>query len=126
MNNSLLNIGLTYVLATFAWIFFRANELQDSFYIITHIIEPASSNWGGATFTGLSTVKTFYSFSQWLALIGALAVLFVVEKAQSRLSINQWLVQRAQPIRWAIYYGIVVYIAVLGAFEHVQFIYFQF
>lgn len=126
LNNPLLNIGMTYILATFAWIFFRANGLQDALYVITHLFEPASSIWGGAPFTGLSTVKMFYTFSQWLALIGALAVLFMVEKAQSHVSINNWLVLQARPIRWAIYYGIVLYITVLGAFEHVQFIYFQF
>jgi alginate O-acetyltransferase complex protein AlgI len=126
LNNPLLNIGFTYILATFAWIFFRANTLHDAAYIITHMFSSATSFWQGIGHTGLSTVKVFYTLSQWMALAGALVLLFAVEKAQLHYSINNWLVQQAKPIRWGIYYGIVLYIALLGAFEHVQFIYFQF
>lgn len=122
----MLNIVITYAFATFAWIFFRANGLHDAMYVITHSFESASSFWQGGPHTGLSTIKVFYTVPQWMALAGALAVLFVIEKAQFRFSINVWLVQQTTPVRWSIYYGIVVYIAVLGAFEHVQFIYFQF
>ncbi|WP_317197794.1 MBOAT family O-acyltransferase [Hymenobacter siberiensis] len=126
LNNPLLNIGLTYVLATFAWIFFRANSLHDAIYVIRHLFDPASAFWQKSVFTGLSTVKVFYTLPQWLALFGALSLLFAVEKAQLHLSINNWLVQQATPVRWTLYYAIVLYIALLGAFEHVQFIYFQF
>jgi alginate O-acetyltransferase complex protein AlgI len=126
LNNSLLNIGLTYVLVAFAWVFFRANTLHDAAYVLTHLVGPSTSTWLGNTYSGLSTVKVFYTMREWLALIGALALLFAVEKTQVRLSINNWITSLATPVRWAIYYGIVLYIALLGAFEHVQFIYFQF
>lgn len=126
LNHPLLNITVTYVLVTFAWIFFRANGLHDAAYVIMHLFEPATALWQGMAYTGASTIKVFYTFPQWLALFGALALLFLVEKAQVRLSINAWLQQQATPVRWALYYGIVLYIAVLGAFERVQFIYFQF
>lgn len=126
LNNPLLNIGFTYLMATFAWVFFRANNLNDAVYVITHMFGTATSLWQKTVFTGLSTVKVFYTLPQWLALVGALAVLFTIERAQLRYSINNWLVHQARPVRWTIYYGIVLYIALMGAFEHVQFIYFQF
>ena len=126
LNTPLLNIALTCALAAFAWIFFRANTMHDAFYVITHLFEPSSSFWHGTTFTGLSTIKVMYKFHEWLALAGALALLFAVEKAQVRVTINHWLTQQAAPVRWALYYGIVLYTALLGAFQHVQFIYFQF
>lgn len=126
LNNPLLNTVLTYVLVVFAWIFFRANNLSDAGYVITHMFGNSSAFWKDVTFTGLSTVKIFYTRTEWLALFGALVLLFLVEKVQFRLSINNWLVQQSTPVRWAIYQGIVLYVVLLGAFQHVQFIYFQF
>ncbi|MDO7846603.1 MBOAT family O-acyltransferase [Hymenobacter sp. M29] len=120
LNNALLNTALTYGLVAFAWIFFRANTLHDAVYVIRHTLDLSPDLWH------ISAVKVFYKRNEWLALAGALAVLFVVEKYQFRLSIGNWLAQQATPVRWAMYYGIVLYIALLGAFEHVQFIYFQF
>lgn len=126
LNNPLLNIAFTYALATFAWIFFRANGLNDAFYVITHLFEPALYSSSGHSYTGLSTVMVFYTFSQWIALVFALLLLFGVEKAQLHISMNAWIVRQTTPVRWTIYHGIVLYIAILGAFERVQFIYFQF
>ncbi|WP_394355243.1 MBOAT family O-acyltransferase [Hymenobacter montanus] len=126
LNSPLLNVAFTCILAAFAWIFFRANTLHDALYVITHLFEGSSSTWQNNTYTGLSTVKVFYMPHEWLALSGALALLFLIEKAQYRIAINTWLVQQATPVRWAIYYGIILYTAFLGAFKHVQFIYFQF
>ncbi|WP_457067368.1 MBOAT family O-acyltransferase [Hymenobacter sp. UYAg731] len=126
LNNSLLNTVLTGGLVAFAWIFFRANTLPDAFYIIAHLFERSSGILHDTTFTGLATVKAFYSAQQWLALVGAVLILLVVEKAQFRFAITSRLAQQAAPVRWALYYGVVLYIALLGAFDHVQFIYFQF
>lgn len=120
LNNPLLNIALTYVLVAFAWIFFRANTLHDAVYVIRHSFDLSPDLWR------VSAVQVFYKRNEWLALVGALAVLFLVEKYQFRVSIGNWLTRQATPVRWALYYGIVLYIALLGAFEHVQFIYFQF
>lgn len=35
--NNILNIIKTFILITFAWIFFRANTIKDAFYVITNI-----------------------------------------------------------------------------------------
>lgn len=126
LNAPSLNIFLTCALAAFAWIFFRSNTIHDALYVITHMFGPSSSVWQGNTFTGLSTVKVFYAFRDWMVLAGALVILFALETAQSRVVINSWLTQQATPVRWAFYFSIVLYTALLGAFKHVQFIYFQF
>lgn len=126
LNQPLLNIAFTYVLAAFAWIFFRANTLHDAWYIIRHLFDHSTGTWREIDYTGIATVKVFYKSYEWLALVGALLILVIIERAQFRHSINNWIQRQQTPIRWAIYYGIVLYIGLLGAFEHVQFIYFQF
>ncbi len=126
LNHPIVGVLTTYALVTFAWIFFRANTFADAFYIVRHLADSATAERDGTTWHGLATVLPFYAPDEWLALAGALAVLFTVEKAQARLAVGVWITQQATPVRWALYYGLAGCIALLGAFETVQFIYFQF
>jgi alginate O-acetyltransferase complex protein AlgI len=126
LNSPLLNMLTTYVLVTFAWVFFRANTFADALYVIRNMAAGTESIWKNNTFHGLSTVLVFYTRTEWMALVGAVAMLFLVESAQTRVAIGEWITRQAAPLRWTLYYGIVLYIALLGAFENVSFIYFQF
>ncbi len=126
LNHPLVGTVLTFGLVSFAWIFFRANTLSDAFYIVRHLADAAESQRHGATWYGLETVSGFYTGLEWLALAGALAVLLVVENAQRRVAVGAWLTRQTAPVRWSLYFGIVGYIALLGAFKEVKFIYFQF
>jgi D-alanyl-lipoteichoic acid acyltransferase DltB (MBOAT superfamily) len=121
-----LSTLLTYGLVTFAWIFFRANSLSDALYVVRHLADSAQALRNGEVWYGLSTVLPFYKPEEWLALLGAVSILFLVERVQSRVAIGSWITRQAAPVRWSLYFGIVGYIALLGAFETVQFIYFQF
>nr|WP_317192377.1 MBOAT family O-acyltransferase [Hymenobacter jeongseonensis] len=126
LNHPLVSIFFTFGLVTFAWIFFRANNLSDAFYIVRHLADNAESLRHGATWYGLETVSSFYTMGEWLALAGALAILLLVENSQRRVAVGAWLTRQAAPVRWSLYYGIVGYIALLGAFKELKFIYFQF
>lgn len=126
LNSPVLNMALTYALVTFAWIFFRANTLHDALYVIRHLFDASETLREGTHFYGLASVKVFYQKHEWLALSGALLALGLVEVAQTRVSVGSWVARQRTPVRWALYYGIVLCIALLGPFERVQFIYFQF
>ncbi|MGI4873607.1 MAG: MBOAT family O-acyltransferase [Janthinobacterium lividum] len=116
----------TYALVTLAWIFFRAATIADGFYVVRHLLDGAESRWPSAPVYGLHSVAIFYDRDEKLALLGGLLVLALVETLQGRLSLTGWLTRQAAPVRWALYYGLVLSIVLLGAFEHRQFIYFQF
>lgn len=126
LNSTVINIAFTYLLVTLAWVFFRANTISDASYIIGHLASKTQSFWNGQTWHGLSTVLVFYTHTEWLALIGGVAILLVVENMQSRVQVNAWLSQQTVTVRWSLYYSIIFYIMLLGSFKHVQFIYFQF
>ena len=126
LKGPLLGMLTTFGLVTFARIFFRANTLSDAFYIVRHLFDGAEMSRSGAMLGGVATVLSFYTLDEWLALVGALGVLFLVEKMQGRLAVGTWITRKAAPVRWALYYCLVGYIALLGAFETVRFIYFQF
>ncbi len=126
LSSPVLNVALTYALVAFAWIFFRANSVHDALYIIRHLFDASEALHEGFPYHGLSSVKVFYQRYEWLTLAGALLVLGLVESAQARMAVGGWVARQRAPVRWALYYGIVLCIALLGPFKHVQFIYFQF
>jgi len=126
LGSPVLNVALTYALVAFAWIFFRANSVPDALYVIRHLFDASAALREDTLFHGLAAVKVFYQRYEWLALAGALLVLALVETAQARLAVGGWVARQPTPVRWALYYSIVLCIAVLGPFERVQFIYFQF
>ncbi|MBH8560012.1 MBOAT family O-acyltransferase [Hymenobacter negativus] len=121
-----LNVAFTYGLVVFAWIFFRANSLPDAHYIVRHLFGASAALREGTLSLGLAAVKVFYQRYEWLSLAGALLALVLVETAQARMAVGGWVARQPTPVRWALYYSIVLGIALLSSAERVQFIYFQF
>ena len=121
-----LSVLTTFVLVTFAWIFFRANSIDNAFYIAKHI------------FTGLPDLKYkllhhFFIFENiGLSRIDlVLSVLFIllletVHYIQRKKSISEFILQKPIYFRWAVYYCVIFLILFFGVFENRQFIYFQF
>ena len=126
LGSPVLHVTLTYALVAFAWIFFRANSVPDALYISRHLFDASEALHEGTLFRGLVAVKVFYQRYEWLALAGALLGLGLVETAQARVAVGGWVARQPAPVRWTLYYGIVLCIALLGPTERVQFIYFQF
>jgi alginate O-acetyltransferase complex protein AlgI len=110
---------MTFVLVTFAWIFFRANSVSDALFIITHLF----SGWEGKMIPSELLLSSRFEF-----LTGMAAVIFmiVLEICEGREPL--WDRFRTRPLwlRWAVYYGGVLLVLLLGSFGSRQFIYFQF
>jgi alginate O-acetyltransferase complex protein AlgI len=109
-----LQIVLTYILACFAWIFFRANTVSDAFGIIGKII-----SFNGPLFVDDGSVMV-YNF------MGILFLLIVEAKKEyyqgsfSFFNNEKWIVRNLS------YAFIVILILLFGVFDGGQFIYFQF
>lgn len=107
---------LTFGLTVFAWIFFRANNMEHAINYISEIFSP--SLFSLPQFAGigraLSTIilVVFFVLVEWKGREG--------QHALSNLGIN-W----KRPIRYAMYYAIIIVIFWFGGKEQ-QFIYFQF
>jgi len=107
----------TFVLTCFAWIAFRAHNMDDAIYVATHL------------FTGwdLTAIKTpQFLLRQMPVAIGSIAVLELgqlLAKSQS-----PFIVLRRMPIsvRWAAYAGFAILVLMFGIYQNRQFIYFQF
>ncbi|MGI4864073.1 MAG: MBOAT family O-acyltransferase [Janthinobacterium lividum] len=122
----ILDILVTCGLVTFAWIFFRASSIADAWYIITHMSAPSHALERGADYYGLSSIKVFYHKQEWAYLLLGTATLITVEMVQRRHSFNSLVLRQPLMLRWAGYFAIVSAIIFFGAFDKVQFIYFQF
>ncbi|MBD3170059.1 MAG: MBOAT family protein [candidate division Zixibacteria bacterium] len=121
-------IFITFHLAIFAWIFFRANSLMDAFYIVTHL----HTNLGYfiSHATSISQVKSMLpvDFHPLEYVISFLSIIFlvIVHYFQEKNSVGEWLDKRPIWIRWSAYYAVLLGILVFGHFGAMEFIYFQF
>ena len=112
--NNFLQVVITFLLSCFAWIFFRANNVSDSFLIIKKIL----------TFKGPLFVENpsmiIYSFS-------AILLIFIVEFKQEYYTGNlSFLHNKNWMVRHLSYTFLILLILLFGVFDGGQFIYFQF
>lgn len=123
---SILKVGVTFVLICFSWIFFRANNLSDAFYIIGHL------------FTGLGDINSLAALRKNVGGLGlipfefavaifSIIALEAVQLVQLRADMRRMIAGLPASARWALYCGLMYVIAVFGAFtSNAKFIYFQF
>ena len=115
-----LKILFTYLLVTFSYIFFRANNLHDAYYLITHLFSGISLDFQGIYLGGLGG---------WLGLKIALApvVFFViVEILEEFYNVSKIYEKSPRLVRWSGYMIVLFWILMFGMFEEKDFIYFQF
>ncbi|HUI08009.1 MAG TPA: MBOAT family O-acyltransferase [Verrucomicrobiae bacterium] len=132
-----LQVASTFSLASFAWIFFRANTLSNALYIGSHLFR----GYGNTSLTMLSEqlFATLGSNLQLkilfphltgfhiLAIAAAeVAALELIQIAQREGTVEHLLSGRPAWLRWGLYYAMVLNILLLGVFEQSAFIYFQF
>ncbi len=109
-----LALFITYQLANFAWIFFRANSLGDARHIVAKIFS--------SDYTSLYVPAT----DQFVYGLMAVAMLLAVDIFHENIPLGRFLDERSRPLRWAAYVTTVVVILLMGIFNGSQFIYFQF
>ena len=126
LNSSFLKVLTTFILVSFAWIFFRANNVASALYIIKRM------------YTGIPDLINLVSTHQPVfkdlglgkgsLVLSVLLIIFLetVHYFKSKTNITKIFTEQPVYIRWAIYYGFVIIILLFGVFENRQFIYFQF
>lgn len=108
----LLSIGITFCLTVFAWIFFRAENIGHAISYISKIITSSLLTIPEIRPRNLILLIMFFVIIEWLGREGPYAI--------SNLGLK-W----KRPIRYAMYYAIIIAIFWFGGKEQ-QFIYFQF
>jgi D-alanyl-lipoteichoic acid acyltransferase DltB (MBOAT superfamily) len=116
-----LEILITFSLVSMGWIFFRANNLSEAFYILLKIFKVMELNLSineliRIYFLGELRFETFVS-------IFSIGFLLLVER---KTSFIEWVSNKSDLARWLCYYLIITAILLFGNFGQKQFIYFQF
>lgn len=111
------DIGMTFILVNFAWIFFRANNTADAFTLIRNIFH-SNGHWFTASF-----VQTWNSCSVSLAM---LALLILIQFLIRKSDFPQWTGKQPALIRYSLYMLLLWSVVLFGNFGNHQFIYFQF
>jgi D-alanyl-lipoteichoic acid acyltransferase DltB (MBOAT superfamily) len=107
---------LTFHLVCFAWIFFRANSISDAFLIIKKIFMP-----------GASSVNCYIQgFDRGTMVLIVVCVVMMELVQNNKNSIKNFLQTCYLPLRWALYYGFILFVMFLGTYKTQSFIYFQF
>ena len=125
-------VAWTFALTCFAWIFFRANSVDDAFFIaggipegITQIVRSVLS----FDLVGIELIVRGLGLSQreLLIAIGAIGAMECVHIMQRRPDLRGRMASWPRPVRWALYYAAVAGTLFFGSFNQgQQFIYFQF
>jgi len=115
----------TFFLVCFAWIFFRARNMNEAFYIVTHTLSNLNDY---LSLEGIKTSLTGLGFGRFDFLIAFMSIGFMecVHLFQRHGKIRHMLSERPNWLRWAFYYLIIMWILLFGVFNKSQFIYFQF
>jgi alginate O-acetyltransferase complex protein AlgI len=114
---------VTFFLVCFAWIFFRANNLSDAIYIISHLF----TGWEDLGIQALKATP-FFGPLKFNLVVGVVSVgmLLLIHLLQGDNHFDQWLSKKRVGLRWAVYYSMVLAILLFGHFGSKEFIYFQF
>jgi D-alanyl-lipoteichoic acid acyltransferase DltB (MBOAT superfamily) len=122
--NMYLSSMFTFCIVCLAWIFFRANSLDDAFYIISNLFNFTMPLNSGPWKVALYINNPLWKFVGNFILIFSL---LIVELLIQKDIINEKVIIRKNTIvRWSYYSIFILIILIFGYFEVDQFIYFQF
>jgi D-alanyl-lipoteichoic acid acyltransferase DltB (MBOAT superfamily) len=115
----------TFALVCFAWIFFRASNVSQAWYIVTHLLSGAE-NWINFDYHYTTILSLGLDPENLQIALLSLGLLGLISIMQRNNEIRRMLSHQPVYIRWSIYYAVVVFTILYGVFSKDQFIYFQF
>jgi D-alanyl-lipoteichoic acid acyltransferase DltB (MBOAT superfamily) len=110
---------ITFCLLCLVWIFFRAYNLNDALYVITHMFSGIGLKLSGNKL-GPS------NFDMALSIILIFTLLFTEALLKKDETITDFIARKPAWLRWTVYYTLLFLILAFGEFGYNKFIYFQF
>ena len=119
-----MRILMTFALVCIAWVFFRAETIEDAWYILTHLLQGLYA--GGRFIGGWRLLDMGLDIPELMVAVAATMGMFLVHAIQRHGSIRHMLAERPAWLRWGVYYGLTLSIILFGMTGKAEFIYFQF
>jgi len=124
----IFQIIFVFNLISFAWIFFRANNIQDAVYIINNIFPGIFNDISSASLYGLMlgklNISNGYGLYVVIVTFSFSVLAFVIDQDMEKYMIK--LSSYNIVIRWTIYYAVILSIIILGSNKANNFIYNRF
>jgi len=111
----LSNILITFILVYISWIFFRANNVNDAFFIIQNLFN-----------TDPQPVNLFFFKADMTISLITIAFLLIIELWEEVSGLYDKITRFPKFIKWMILTVILLSIVILGKWDEVDFLYFQF
>lgn len=128
--NNAMQIGITFVIVCFAWIFFRSRTLHEALYVATHLFTgiPDQIRLVLSNANNMRDPIIYLGKGKWVfaLAIGSILAMEGVHLMQRHNRMRRMLSEKPAWVRWPLYYGLVVSILLFGVFNKTSFIYFQF
>ncbi|MGZ4081077.1 MAG: MBOAT family O-acyltransferase [Bacteroidia bacterium] len=105
-------IGITFLITVFAWIFFRAENISAAFNYISQMMSKSILSIPQVRPVSLIIPLIFFVAIEWLG-------------RENKYAIEKLGFKWPRPLRWGFYYSLVIAVYMMGGKEQ-QFIYFQF
>lgn len=119
--HKIIQVMITFVLVDFAWIFFRANNINDAIYVVKNILNFSNS---------LSISKLGLDIYNFILLFITIILLIIYELMSNKINLVNAINSKPLLIRWGIYVILIFSIIIFGiygpGYDASQFIYFQF
>jgi D-alanyl-lipoteichoic acid acyltransferase DltB (MBOAT superfamily) len=110
-------LASTFMLTCFAWIVFRAKNIDDALYVFTHL----ATGWD---FHRIATQQFF--LRQLPVAIASIVALEIGQLCNRVISVPSLVCKLPVAARWALYASFVMAVVMFGVYRQTQFIYFQF
>lgn len=107
----------TFVLTSLGWIVFRARNMGDAWYVVTHLAQ-------GWDFHQIGTEQ--FLLRQLPIAVASIVLLEMGQLLHGKISVPSLLIRLPMAPRWALYAGFVMVVVMFGIYQKTQFIYFQF
>lgn len=119
---------ITFNLVCFAWIFFRANSLDDAVYVTTHLTTGIGHTLANLTNGDVIFTQILMGQKEWEFALdsGFLAGIFLFDAFKKDEEFTVAIFSKPFLWRWATYYTLILAIILFGVHESSQFIYFRF
>lgn len=121
---------VVFIFVSLAWIFFRAQNVEQALFIVQNLFTDIMSQFqlvfSDASIWRSKLVYLHQPASEFFIAVLSICLLILIHRTQKDLSFDQWLIRKKRTVRWAFYFGLVIFFVSLGVFNRSTFIYFQF
>jgi D-alanyl-lipoteichoic acid acyltransferase DltB (MBOAT superfamily) len=125
LGHRIFQVGLTFGLITFAWVFFRANSLTDALYMVPRMFVPTVWIFSDGTMAAQGL-----SYSELMVAFVSIGVVWFGDWLSLRTDVLAGLNRQHLVFRWATYYTLILVVVIFGhyggAYDAADFVYFKF